>query len=99
MRTHAATVERSRAIPRSKSAPGAPSREHGFARTTSSACESSLVAKAAASDVKGEGGGSFQGSSGGGYDNSFGSSGGGSRPMEGPKEDFSNADLDDEIPF
>ncbi len=50
-------------------------------------------------DVKGEGGGSFQGSSGGGYDNSFGSSGGGSRPMEGPKEDFSNADLDDEIPF
>ncbi|GLK50823.1 single-stranded DNA-binding protein [Maricaulis virginensis] len=50
-------------------------------------------------DGKGEGGGSFQGSSGGGYDNSFGSSGGGSRPMEGPKEDFSNADLDDEIPF
>ena len=50
-------------------------------------------------DGKGEGGGSFQGSSGGGYDNSFGSQGGGSRPMEGPKEDFSNADLDDEIPF
>jgi single-strand DNA-binding protein len=50
-------------------------------------------------DGKGEGGGSFQGSSSGGYDNSFGSSGGGSRPMEGPKEDFSNADLDDEIPF
>ncbi|WP_300545491.1 single-stranded DNA-binding protein [Maricaulis sp.] len=49
-------------------------------------------------DSKGEGG-AYQGS-GGGYD-SFGSqdSGGGSRPMEGPKEDFRNADLDDEIPF
>jgi len=47
-------------------------------------------------DGRGEGGGSYE--SGG----SFGSSersGGGQRSMEGPKEDFSNADLDDEIPF
>jgi len=51
-------------------------------------------------DGRGEGGSSFQGSSGGGYDNSFGGgSGGGQRSVDGPKEDFRNADLDDEIPF
>ena len=41
-------------------------------------------------DSRGEGGGtSFESSA----------SQGGSRAMEGPKEDFRNADLDDEIPF
>ena len=51
-------------------------------------------------DGRGEGGGSFQGSSGGSYDNSFGGgSGGGQRSVDGPKEDFRNNDLDDEIPF
>jgi single-strand DNA-binding protein len=51
-------------------------------------------------DSRGEGGGSFQGSDSGGYD-SFGggSGGGGQRSMDGPKEDFSRNDLDDEIPF
>lgn len=51
-------------------------------------------------DGRGEGGGSFQSSDSGGYD-SFGGggSGGGQRSMDGPKEDFSRNDLDDEIPF
>ena len=51
---------------------------------------------------RGEGGGSFQSSDSGGYD-SFGGGGsgggGGQRSMDGPKEDFSRNDLDDEIPF
>jgi single-strand DNA-binding protein len=53
-------------------------------------------------DGRGEGGGSFQSSDSGGYD-SFGGGGsgggGGQRSMDGPKEDFSRNDLDDEIPF
>lgn len=52
-------------------------------------------------DGKGEGGSSYEGS-GGGYESGSGSSGGGgggSRQNDGPKEDFRNADLDDEIPF
>jgi len=44
----------------------------------------------------GSGGGSFGG---GGQNEMGGGSGGGQRSMEGPKEDFRNADLDDEIPF
>jgi single-strand DNA-binding protein len=47
-------------------------------------------------DGKGEGGGSYGG---GGESFGGGESRGGSRSMEGPKEDFRNADLDDEIPF
>jgi single-strand DNA-binding protein len=53
-------------------------------------------------DSRGEGGGSFQGSDSGGYDSFGGGSGGGGggqRSMDGPKEDFSRNDLDDEIPF
>jgi single-strand DNA-binding protein len=53
-------------------------------------------------DSRGEGGGSFQGSDSGGYDSFSGGSGGGGggqRSMDGPKEDFSRNDLDDEIPF
>ncbi|WP_203292177.1 single-stranded DNA-binding protein [Maricaulis parjimensis] len=53
-------------------------------------------------DGRNEGGGSFQSSDSGGYD-SFGGGGsgggGGQRSMDGPKEDFSRNDLDDEIPF
>ncbi|ABI66176.1 MAG: single-strand DNA-binding protein [Maricaulis maris] len=44
----------------------------------------------------GAGGGSFGG---GGQNEMGGGSGGGQRSMDGPKEDFRNADLDDEIPF
>lgn len=44
----------------------------------------------------GSGGGSFGG---GGQNEMGGGSGGGQRSMDGPKEDFRNADLDDEIPF
>ena len=49
-------------------------------------------------DSRGEGGGDYGGQSSG---QSSGQMGGGSRQpaMEGPREDFSNADLDDEIPF
>ena len=53
-------------------------------------------------DGRGEGGGSFQSSDSGGYDSFGGGSGGGGggqRSMDGPKEDFSRNDLDDEIPF
>jgi len=51
-------------------------------------------------DGRNEGGSSFGGDSSGGYDQmGGGSSGGGQRSMDGPKEDFRNADLDDEIPF
>lgn len=51
-------------------------------------------------DGKGEGGGSYQGGGqGGGESFGGGESRGGQRSMEGPKEDFRNADLDDEIPF
>ena len=50
-------------------------------------------------DGRGEGGGSFQSSDSGGYDSFGGGSGGGQRSMDGPKEDFSRNDLDDEIPF
>ncbi|RKR00086.1 single-stranded DNA-binding protein [Maricaulis maris] len=46
----------------------------------------------------GSGGGYGGGSSGGEFDQG-GGSGGGQRSMDGPKEDFRNADLDDEIPF
>ncbi|MFY0637847.1 single-stranded DNA-binding protein [Maricaulis maris] len=47
----------------------------------------------------GSGGGFGGGSSSGGYDQAGGGSGGGQRSSDGPKEDFRNADLDDEIPF
>ncbi|WP_297731685.1 single-stranded DNA-binding protein [uncultured Maricaulis sp.] len=47
----------------------------------------------------GSGGGYGGGSSSGGYDEAGGGSGGGQRASDGPKEDFRNADLDDEIPF
>jgi len=47
----------------------------------------------------GSGGGYGGGSSSGGYDEAGGGSGGGQRSSDGPKEDFRNADLDDEIPF
>lgn len=51
-------------------------------------------------DGRNEGGSSFGGDSSGGYDQmGGGSSGGVQRSMDGPKEDFRNADLDDEIPF
>ncbi|OLF74111.1 single-stranded DNA-binding protein [Maricaulis sp. W15] len=46
----------------------------------------------------GSGGGYGGGSSGGEFDQG-GGAGGGQRSMDGPKEDFRNADLDDEIPF
>lgn len=50
---------------------------------------------------EGGSGGGFGGgsSSSGGYDQAGGGSGGGQRSSDGPKEDFRNADLDDEIPF
>lgn len=50
---------------------------------------------------EGGAGGGFGGgsSSSGGYDQAGGGSGGGQRSSDGPKEDFRNADLDDEIPF
>ena len=48
---------------------------------------------------EGGSGGSFGGGSSGGYDEMGGGSGGGQRSVDGPKEDFRNADLDDEIPF
>lgn len=50
---------------------------------------------------EGGSGGGFGGgsSSSGGYDQAGGGSGGGQRSPDGPKEDFRNADLDDEIPF
>ncbi|WP_323763069.1 single-stranded DNA-binding protein [Maricaulis sp.] len=44
-------------------------------------------------------GGSGGGYGGGGQNEMGGGSGGGQRSMDGPKEDFRNADLDDEIPF
>ncbi|WP_291842890.1 single-stranded DNA-binding protein [Maricaulis sp.] len=47
-------------------------------------------------DGRNEGG---SGGGGGGYEEMGGGSGGGQRSMDGPKEDFRNADLDDEIPF
>ena len=47
----------------------------------------------------GSGGGYGGGSSSGGYEEAGGGSGGGQRSSDGPKEDFRNADLDDEIPF
>lgn len=47
----------------------------------------------------GSGGGYGGGSSSGGYDEAGGGAGGGQRASDGPKEDFRNADLDDEIPF
>ncbi|MDF1807306.1 single-stranded DNA-binding protein [Hyphomonas sp.] len=50
---------------------------------------------------EGGSGGGFGGgsSSSGGFDQAGGGSGGGQRSSDGPKEDFRNADLDDEIPF
>ncbi len=48
---------------------------------------------------EGGSGGGYGGGSSGGYDEAGGGSGGGQRASDGPKEDFRNADLDDEIPF
>ncbi len=48
---------------------------------------------------EGGSGGGFGGGSSGGYDEAGGGPGGGQRSSDGPKEDFRNADLDDEIPF
>ncbi|WP_417488236.1 single-stranded DNA-binding protein [Maricaulis sp.] len=51
-------------------------------------------------DGRNEGGSGGGGGFGGGGQNEMGGgSGGGQRSMDGPKEDFRNADLDDEIPF
>jgi len=50
-------------------------------------------------DGRNEGGSGGGGFGGGGQNEMGGGSGGGQRSMDGPKEDFRNADLDDEIPF
>ena len=50
-------------------------------------------------DGRNEGGSGGGYGGGGDYDQMGGGSGGGQRSMDGPQEDFRNADLDDEIPF
>ena len=47
-------------------------------------------------DSKGEGGGSYGGGGGGSFESSERSP---QRAVDGPKEDFRSADMDDEIPF